>query len=235
MPPLLDLVGPHDSERRKHLLGAVLAFVAGAVDVCGFLQLHEYTTHVTGTSATLAIALAGLHAVLVPAAILAGFTTGAIVSSVLVQWGLRRDAESEFALPVLLEALLVIAVFLYASPAHRVPTLALLAFTMGLQNATITRLSDKEIRTTHVTAMITDIGIQLGRALYINRSPGTEPVRCDRHHLAVLLLLVASFIVGGVLSAALTPHFGWRVLLPLAALLVGLGLPPVVTDLRRRT
>jgi len=38
----------------------------------------------------------------------------------------------------------------------------LLCFIMGLQNAVITKISHAEIRTTHVTGLVTDVGIELG-------------------------------------------------------------------------
>ncbi|MCP5810116.1 DUF1275 domain-containing protein, partial [Klebsiella pneumoniae] len=56
----------------------------------------------------------------------------------------------------------------------RPPLLILgLAFLMGLQNATVTRISDARVRTTHVSGMATDIGIELGIAFDILR--GREP------------------------------------------------------------
>jgi uncharacterized membrane protein YoaK (UPF0700 family) len=39
----------------------------------------------------------------------------------------------------------------------------MLCFIMGLQNATVTKISGARIRTTHVTGMITDVGIELGK------------------------------------------------------------------------
>ena len=36
---------------------------------------------------------------------------------------------------------------------------------MGLQNAIMTKISKAEIRTTHMTGVVTDIGIELGRLL----------------------------------------------------------------------
>ena len=39
-------------------------------------------------------------------------------------------------------------------------------FHHGLQNALITKLSRAEIRTTHITGIVTDIGIELGKLLY---------------------------------------------------------------------
>jgi uncharacterized membrane protein YoaK (UPF0700 family) len=65
----------------------------------------------------------------------------------------------------MLEALLLLCFGLLGAnlEQHRwlfVPaTVALLCFAMGLQNAMITEISKAEIRTTHVTGLVTDIGI----------------------------------------------------------------------------
>ena len=42
-------------------------------------------------------------------------------------------------------------------------TVVLLCFSMGLRNAVITKLSRAEIRTTHITGIVTDIGIEIGK------------------------------------------------------------------------
>jgi uncharacterized membrane protein YoaK (UPF0700 family) len=104
---------------------------------------------------------------------------------------------------------------------------------MGLQNAIITKISNKEIRTTHVTGTITDIGIQIGRALYWNRSDLGEPVRANVAHLLLFTLLVVLFFTGGLLSAWSFPHVGFRLLLPFATFLALLTVLPIRTDLRR--
>jgi len=103
---------------------------------------------------------------------------------------------------------------------------------MGLQNAIITKISNAEIRTTHVTGMITDIGIELGRAFYWNRSPSLSPVRSDRQHLLLLSILVSLFFIGGALGATAFPHIGFLILLPVAALLAIFTILPITTDLR---
>src|SRR3990167_2192193 len=48
-------------------------------------------------------------------------------------------------------------------------TVLLLSFIMGLQNATVTKMSSSQIRTTHMTGVVTDLGIELGKMLYWNR------------------------------------------------------------------
>jgi len=110
----------------------------------------------------------------------------------------------------------------------------LLCFIMGLQNAVITKLSRAEIRTTHVTGMVTDIGIELGKALYWNsgRHPDMH-VRADLTKLRTLSTLVALFFIGGAVGALGFRHIGFVFTLPLAALLVFVALVPVVDDVRR--
>lgn len=45
-------------------------------------------------------------------------------------------------------------------------TAILLCYVMGLQNALITKISHAEIRTTHVTGLVTDLGIEMGKLIY---------------------------------------------------------------------
>ena len=57
---------------------------------------------------------------------------------------------------------------------HALDTGVLLCFTMGLQNAIIT--ADAVIHTTHLTGMVTDIGIALGRIARTLTKMNTEIV-----------------------------------------------------------
>ncbi len=61
----------------------------------------------------------------------------------------------------------------------------------GLQNAIITKISRAEIRTTHVTGLTTDIGIEIGKALYWNRGHRhLHAVVADRSKLRLLSSLL---------------------------------------------
>jgi len=102
---------------------------------------------------------------------------------------------------------------------------------MGLQNAIITKISEAEIRTTHVTGMLTDIGIELGKALYFNRKRAQPPVRSDRSRLLLLSLLVVLFFSGGALGAFAYPRIGFLLLVPLAAALSVFTVFPIAADL----
>ena len=68
-------------------------------------------------------------------------------------------------------------------------TTVLLCYLMGLQNALITKISRAEIRTTHVTGLVTDIGIEMGKLIYWNKNKDESVefphsrfiVRCSRN------------------------------------------------------
>ena len=112
-------------------------------------------------------------------------------------------------------------------------TVMLLCFTMGLQNAIITKISDAVIRTTHLTGIVTDIGISLGR---IASTWGRGDNQIVDHEMTKLRLhssLIALFFAGGVTGALGFKHVGFLFTLPLAAVLFLLAVMPVVEDVRR--
>lgn len=222
-------------------LGATLAFVAGATNAGGFLAVGQYTSHMTGMVSAItdhlvlgqtALALAALSAVL-------AFLCGAMTTVWMVNWALRRKLQSAYGRPLLVEAFLLLVFGLFGtSMAHLghllVPlTVLILCYIMGLQNAVITKISHAEIRTTHVTGLLTDLGIELGKLLYVNRFDRTRPVRASRTRIRIQLTLISSFIGGGMVGALGFKHLGYIATLPLAALLVLLVVRPVLDDARQ--
>ena len=111
----------------------------------------------------------------------------------------------------------------------------LLCFIMKLQNAVITKISHAVIRTTHMTGIVTDIGIELGKLLYVNRrtTPADARVVADQERQRLLVLLLAAFFARGVMGAAGFHALGYVATVPLALVLVGLAAVPVVDDIRR--
>ena len=111
-------------------------------------------------------------------------------------------------------------------------TVLLLAYLMGLQNAVVTKMSSAQIRTTHMTGVVTDLGIEMGKMLYWNRS-GTAPeryVKANRDRLRLFAGLAAMFLVGGLVGAAGFKYVGFIFVLPLALVLLTLSLPPLWAD-----
>ncbi|GAB5095594.1 MULTISPECIES: YoaK family protein [unclassified Caballeronia] len=239
---LRGLTSPSRTQSANRRLGCALAFVAGAANAGGFLAVGQYTSHMSGLVSSIADNFVLGQAALVFSAMSAvlAFVAGAATSALLINWGRQRAAHSVFAVPLVLEAclLLVFGVLGANLEAHRfwdVPmTVMLLCFVMGLQNAMITKISKAEIRTTHVTGLVTDIGIELGKSLYWNRRVGRDDERyvCANHaRLALLSSLFAMFIAGGFAGAVGFAHLGFIATVPLAALLLLFAAVPVMDDL----
>jgi uncharacterized membrane protein YoaK (UPF0700 family) len=235
------LTGSDRTLRGNRLLGLLLAGVAGALNAGGFLAVQQYTSHVTGTVSSVADnAVLGRWSLVLDGVVgVLAFLCGAITCALLVNYARRRRLRSEFAVALLVEAALILVFGLMgARLAHNealfIPTtVALLFFIMGLQNAVITKLSNAVIRTTHMTGIVTDLGIELGKLLYVNRSdPGELPVRADRDRLKILGGLLGCFLVGGVLGAYGFQRLGYLSTVPLAVLLAVLALVPAVDDLQ---
>ncbi|MFP5466438.1 MAG: YoaK family protein [Gammaproteobacteria bacterium] len=222
-------------------LGSVLAFVAGAANAGGFLAVGQYTSHMTGILSSLAdnlvlgqfmLAGAGLASVL-------AFLMGAMSTAWIVNWGMRLQLRSAYGLPLLIEAALLLIFGLFGAAMSLWHTLflpvtvVLLCYIMGLQNAVITKISQARIRTTHVTGLVTDLGIELGKLLYVNRHPDIKPVLADRERLRVHAQLVGCFLVGGVAGALGFKYLGYVSTVPLAALLLLLVLRPLLDDWER--
>jgi uncharacterized membrane protein YoaK (UPF0700 family) len=240
---LRHLTSQHRTASTNRLLGGILAFNAGAINAGGFLVVAMYTSHMTGFASLLAdnLVLGNMRLVLSAIGALLAFTCGAAFTAIQVNWARQHGLRSEYALPLLVEALLLLLFGLMGATLNRqtpfaVPfTVLVLSFTMGLQNALVSKISSSQIRTTHMTGIVTDIGIELGKLFYWNRtaSPFESRVRANRIKLRLLGTLLAAFIGGGIVGAAGFKHVGFVWVIPLALLLLGLCLPPLYSDLVR--
>jgi uncharacterized membrane protein YoaK (UPF0700 family) len=227
------------SRRANHHLGYALAFVAGAINAGGFLAVGQYTSHMTGIVSAAAdrLALGGTDLALDALGALLSFVLGAACTAVMVNHARRRGLASEYALPLLFEAVLLLAfgmlgTRLAGTPGLFVPaTVMLLCFLMGLQNAVMTKLSRAEIRTTHMTGIVTDLGIELGKLAYWNRDTRAPHVLADRARLRLLATLLLCFFMGGLAGALGFRHVGYLSTVPLALLLCVLAIVPALDDL----
>ena len=247
MRSLLLLTNRHRAPSTNRTFGFLLAFNAGAINAGGFLVLHRYTSHMTGFASQLGDALVtGKTWLLLGAlgAILA-FMIGAATCAVLINLGRHYRLHSLYALPLLLEAVLLFPFGLAGADTVRwmtpfaVPiTVLLLSFMMGLQNAVASNSSKGSIRTTHMTGNLTDFGIELGKFLYWKsaRSPRGDGVRHSTSRMAMTSGLMVMFVVGGGIGALGFKYVGFICVVPLAALLLALAVPDLVRDVPwRRT
>ncbi|HEY4247057.1 MAG TPA: YoaK family protein [Lacunisphaera sp.] len=179
----------------------VLAFVAGAVNVVGFLCFsHQSVTHLTGTTSMLGASLGtvNMRAMVRYLSILASFVFGAFVSGYTVRDGALQLGR-QYGVIMMAEALL-----LYISPHLLAHTsmwgIYLASCACGLQNGMVTNYSGAVVRTTHVSGMFTDLGLFLGNAL--------RGQVYDRRRLQMCCLVISGFLLGGVAGSCLFSVLG---------------------------
>ena len=165
------------------------------------------------------------------------FISGAAVSAIMINAGRRRNVAGIYAFSILAEAVLLAGLAcadLWLTDQARGTSLAYgLSFLMGLQNAVVTRISNARVRTTHITGMVTDIGIELGNLLDLaaHRGSRDELDRTASYNADKLRLhgvTVLSFLCGGVFGVLAYRRFGPVFLFEAALVLLLLALPGIV-------
>lgn len=216
--------GDDRDSRLDRKLAFALAAVAGGLNAATFHEVGFFSANMTGNVSALSSLFAtGQWALgLGYFSIVLAFIIGAMVSTLAISAGLRRDVVTIYARVILVEAACLILLGLGRMALDRaagVPLLILgLAFLMGLQNAIVTHISNARVRTTHVSGMSTDIGIGLARMIDILRGKA-DPA--DRESVMVKLRLhagtVISFLLGGVAGV-----MAWRLVGDLSFAVAGL-------------
>lgn len=216
-----------------------LAGIAGALNTAGFYAVGVFSSNMTGNVAAVAdhlaladLATAGKYLVLVLV-----FVSGAAVSALLINAGRRRGMGGIYAFSILAEAMLLTGLAcadLWLTPPAREILLAYgLSFLMGLQNAVVTRISAARVRTTHVTGMLTDFGIELGNLADLARQrrwrrPDAGRTDYDGNKLRLHGVTVLAFLGGGLLGVLAYRSIGAYFLFGAALLLFLLALRGVL-------
>jgi len=78
--------------------------------------------------------------------------------------------------------------------------------------------------------MTTDIGIELGKILYL-RNKEVGFVQVNRKKLFLHISIVSAFLGGGIVGAFAFMLFGGLAALPLALYLIVISLPSIIRDL----
>jgi len=214
--------GSARSDSQNRWLAGYLAFVGGFVNSSGFVLVGTFSSHVTGNVGRLANdAATGQYAAAVAAfSLVLCFFCGAFIASMIIEsrfLGVPSARAYAFALATETVLLLLFTLLSYATtslhPRARDAETALLCAAMGLQNALVSRLSGAVVRTTHLTGVVTDLGIESARwfrfwrrslsevtrvPLVLGRNPAERPAAPK-----VLLLgtIAVSFVAGASIGA----------------------------------
>ncbi|WHR58104.1 YoaK family protein [Acinetobacter haemolyticus] len=181
-------------------LGAfLLALNAGMVNVLGlFTVLHQSVSHMTGNASLLAMSLVNWQPdhLLYLSLVLICYVIGSFYSGLILGNG-NVALGRHYGFPL---SLVAISLFLTWLLIPYFPRYGLLwaCVAMGVQNAMVSHYKGAIIRTTHLSGVLTDIGLALGykaRGLHV-----------ERRRIFLHLLIFFGFLVGGVLASMLYPY-----------------------------
>ncbi len=223
----------HRSHRQNVALAGALALVAGMVNAIGFLRQGVFTSHITGHAGqlSLAITLPSDGTLWSTAAPIAAFFFGAVAACLAIEGTHWQNKPYIYSLLLVLEASLLLTVLLISTESGWNPLALFVA--MGLQNGLVTRLSGAVVRTTHLTGVVTDLGIEAarwglmlvststhwGRGSRASKMEGTKP---SLPKSLLLLTIFTAFLFGGVLGSWLFERLAAVALsAPIALLLLG--------------
>lgn len=207
----------HQGNRRTYLhnirLASILSFVAGMVNVYGILSIRVLTTNVTGHFAFFAEEMSHSYfsAAVVFMFYILCFLLGAFVSNLMVEFSLLKHFQAPHIPPLLLEILLLIIVTLWPDN-YAKPELigCVLLFAMGLQNALVTKISKATVRTTHLTGLFTDLGIELSQLFFYRKQEERKQLL---NSVGLRLTIILFFFLGGAIAGLLFPALGSKSLL----------------------
>jgi uncharacterized membrane protein YoaK (UPF0700 family) len=203
--------------------GLLLAAVAGCVNAVAVGSVFHPVTHMSGTvfSVSYELAHGNRDVALRAAAVVVSFFLGATLSGLLIRQS-TLQAGQRYGVALLLESGLLVGSWLGVRSGVVLGEV-LAAMACGLQNALATSYSGAVVRTTHMTGIITDLGIAAGHWL------ARHPVEWFRVRLHLVILL--GFASGGAVGAFGFTVFGVDTLLFPAGTVLVAGL---VYTIRRR-
>lgn len=161
-----------DAVREQTWAAYLLAWVAAFSDAIGFLTLQQLgASYMSGNSMTMGVALGRVEwpSVLNHGLPIVSFVFGLLVGALLLLQLRSWHVRSAFAAVFGLEALCMVAFFLVGNSALQkgvIPTsqpsvfytcMVLLTLAMGLQTATIRKISGQGVRTTFITGVLSDL------------------------------------------------------------------------------
>lgn len=206
-------------------IASLLSLVAGMVNVTGFFAVNRLTTNVTGHFAYFVDEVSKLHFWQAFTYFLYTFCFcfGSFVSNFLIEFISSKNDRYIYSFPASFELILLIVL---GCANHKMvdqhPDIIAcsLLFAMGLQNSLVTTLSNASVRTTHLTGLFTDLGIELSQLFFYKAHAQKEALLSS---IKLRLTIISCFFIGGVIGGVLFVRFSLKTLFA-AAIILAFGL-----------
>ena len=198
-------------------LAILLSFVSGIVNVSGLFAFGVLTTNVTGHFAFFSEKLIFID--YKKASIFLLFTLcfllGAFLSNFISTFAAKKNSKNPHLYPILLEIILITSVGLSMNTENlsiidsQVYTFSLL-IAMGIQNALVTFISKSVVRTTHLTGLFTDLGIDISQYIF---NQDIQKNKSLIQNMQLKFSIIFTFALGCILGGYLFQFFKIKTLL----------------------
>jgi len=131
------------------------------------------------------------------------FLVGSFLSSFLIENYRENKKLNVFVLPTVIESVILLSIALASNLAEiTYPDViaCLLLFAMGIQNSFVTKISNTIVRTTHLTGLFTDLGIELSQLLFPKLHPNREKIKAT---IKLRVFIILFFFGGGLFGGFL--------------------------------
>ncbi len=203
-------------------IASLLSFVAGIVNVAGFFAVRQLTTNVTGHFAFFVDEVFKLNfwSGLVYFLYTFFFFFGSFISSLLIEIISRKNEQYIYIVPASIECLILFMIGLWGQGFIQVNpntiTFSLL-FAMGLQNSLVTTISSASVRTTHLTGLFTDLGIELSQLFFYKAKEQKHKLISS---IKLRFTIISFFFLGGIVGGITYSMIELRTLIFAAVTLV---------------
>ncbi len=206
--------GKRRTTRHNLQIASLLSFVAGIVSTAGFFAVSTLTTNVTGHFAFLIDEIFKLNfwQGFVYFLYVFSFFIGSFASSFLVEMISRKNMKFVYIIPTAIECVILFAIALFGKYliAQNPNLLACcLLFAMGLQNSLVTSISNSIVRTTHLTGLFTDLGIELSQLFFYREKESRTKLIAS---IKLRVIIICFFFIGGIIGAVFYSFIGLQVL-----------------------
>ncbi len=206
-------------------IASLLSFVAGCVNVAGFLAVQKLTTNVTGHFAFFVEQVFKLDfwQGFVFFLYILFFFMGSFVSNFIIELVSQKSDRYIYIIPASVECVILFLIGIFGNDfILKSPNMIAfgLLFAMGLQNSLVTTISNASIRTTHLTGLFTDLGIELSQLFFYQSIEQKSKLYAS---IQLRFTIIGSFFMGGVMGGVFYSSLQLKVLILAASFLV-LGL-----------
>lgn len=128
------------------------------------------------------------------------FFLGSFISNIIVEIVTKVNDKLIYIIPIIIESIILFSIAIFGqSLVDKNPNLLAfyLLFAMGMQNSLVTTISNATVRTTHLTGLFTDLGIELSQLFFYTKNEQKVKLYSS---IKLRLTIISFFFLGGLLG-----------------------------------